>query len=180
MKIVQLKSLKHLGRDRSGVSAVEFALIAPILIAMYLGMADLSQGFMAQRRVDHIASAVADLTSQAQTVSLADLTDEFKVGNLMMAPFSSSGLKQRVTSVNCDANGKTTVLWSVGSGLTAFTTNSTLSVPANVVAKNQTVIRADVSYVYTSPVNYVLKTPITFTQSYYLRPRVVDSIPYTG
>jgi Flp pilus assembly protein TadG len=177
---LSLRSIRNFGRDRTGVSAVEFALLAPVLIALYLGMADLCQGFMAQRRVEHIASAIADLTSQATTVSAADLTDEFKVGGLVMAPFSSTGLQQRVSSINSDATGKTTILWSVGSGMTAFTTGSTTVVPANVVAASQTVIRADVSYVYTSPVDYILTTPITFTQTYYLRPRVSDSVAYTG
>jgi Flp pilus assembly protein TadG len=175
-----LKSLKLFRRDKDGISAVEFALIAPVVIAMYLGMADLCQGFMAQRRVDHVGSTIADLTAQAITVSASDLNDEFTVGKLVMSPFSATPLQQRITSINCDATGKTTVLWSVGSGMSAFTTNATITVPANVVSAGQTVIRADVSYVYTSPVNYVLKTPITFTQTYYLLPRVVTSIPYTG
>jgi Flp pilus assembly protein TadG len=176
----RIRSLKLFGHDKEGVSAVEFALIAPIIIAMYLGMADLCQGFMAQRRVDHIASAIADLTAQASTVSAADLTDEFKVGGLIMTPFTATPLGQRVSSINSDATGKTTVLWSVGSNMTALTAKSTVAVPANVVSANQTVIRSDVTYAYTSPVNYILKTPITFTQTYYLRPRVVDSVPYTG
>ncbi len=176
----RIKSLKLFGGDRKGVSAVEFALIAPVIIAMYLGMADLCQGFMAQRRVDHIASSIADLTAQAATVSAADLNDEFKVGALLMTPFSATPLGQRISSINCDATGKTTVLWSVGNNMTALTANATVTVPANVVAANQTVLRSDVTYVYTSPVNYILTTPITFTQTYYLRPRVVDSVPYTG
>ena len=47
-------------RDPRGVSAVEFALIAPLLILMYCGMAELSLAMMAQRRLSNIASAIGD------------------------------------------------------------------------------------------------------------------------
>ena len=38
-------------RDRRGAAAVEFAFIAPVLIIMYCGLAELSQAMMAQHRV---------------------------------------------------------------------------------------------------------------------------------
>ena len=37
--------------DRRGVSAIEFAFIAPVMILMYFGVAELTQGMMAERRM---------------------------------------------------------------------------------------------------------------------------------
>ena len=39
--------LHRLGRDRRGVSAVEFALIAPAMIAFYFGLAEITQALLA-------------------------------------------------------------------------------------------------------------------------------------
>jgi Flp pilus assembly protein TadG len=62
--------LSRFWRDRRGVSAVEFALIAPVLVIFYCGMAELTQAMMAQRRVSNIASSIGDVVAQN-----AQLTD---------------------------------------------------------------------------------------------------------
>jgi Flp pilus assembly protein TadG len=59
-----------LAGDVRGVSAVEFALIAPVMILFYAGMVDLCQGYMALKRTSH-ASAVADLASQSRSMTKA-------------------------------------------------------------------------------------------------------------
>ncbi|MCC7266817.1 MAG: pilus assembly protein, partial [Caulobacteraceae bacterium] len=42
--------LKNLFKDIRGVSAIEFAFVAPVMILFYLGMAELTMGLMAERR----------------------------------------------------------------------------------------------------------------------------------
>ena len=89
---------RRLATAREGAAAVEFALIAPILILLYIAMTDVTEAFMAQRRAQHIASTIADLTAQSQSVTSANLTDYFSIGALVMAPFPTTGLGQRITS----------------------------------------------------------------------------------
>ena len=59
----------RLGRDERGVSAVEFAMLAPVLIGFYFGMAEFCQGFMAQKRMGHVTSMVADLVARAVLIA---------------------------------------------------------------------------------------------------------------
>ena len=40
--------IPRLARDQRGVSAIEIALIAPMLITFYMGVTEMCQGFMAQ------------------------------------------------------------------------------------------------------------------------------------
>jgi len=169
-----LRSLRRLRADVAGVAAIEFAFIAPILITMYFGVAELTQAMIAQRRTSHAASTVGDLVAQSTCVTDANLTDIFTVGQAIVSPFPVAALKLRVTSISANAAGTTTVDWSVGSGMSGFGTGSAIAVPAGVISANQSIVRADSSYTYTSPVNYILPSPVTFTNTYYLRPRLSD------
>ena len=91
--------------DRRGVSAVEFALIAPIMILFYFGMAEICQGFMAKKRAEHIASAIADLVAQTDDVTTAELNDIYAASTQIMRPFPTGSLKQRITSVTKNSSG---------------------------------------------------------------------------
>ena len=164
---------RRLGRDERGVSAVEFALLAPVLIAFYFGMAEFCQGFMAQKRMGHVSAMVADLVAQEETVSIANLDDIFDIGGLIMKPFATSGLKQRVSSVT-RTSGVARVDWSRGDGLTARAVNSTITLPTDLIANGESIIVSEATYDYDSPVDYFMPGITRFSHIYYLRPRTVD------
>jgi len=169
-----LRSLRRLRADIAGVAAIEFAFIAPVLITLYFGVAELTQAMIAQRRNSHAASTIGDLVAQSTCVTDANLTDIFTVADAILSPFPVATLKMRVTSISANAAGTTTVDWSKGSGMTALGAGSAISVPAGVISANQSIVKSETSYTYTSPVNYILPSPITFTNAYYLRPRLSD------
>ena len=106
--------LKRLGRDRRGVSAVEFALIAPAMIAFYFGLAEITQALLAERRAGHAASAIGDLVAQSSTISNTEISDIFQIATTIMQPYPTNTLQMRVTSVKANAAGATTVAWSSG------------------------------------------------------------------
>ena len=169
---------KSLSEDRRGTSAVEFALIAPVLIVMYFGLAEYCQAMMADRKVTHAAASIGDLVAQTDQISTADMTDIFTIGRTLVSPFPTAGLKMRVTSVTVDANSIPKVDWSDGSGLTALNAGATVTLPKNsadtskpFVDKGETVIMSEAQFTYDSPVKYLVKTGIAFNEVYYLRPR---------
>jgi Flp pilus assembly protein TadG len=47
--------------DKRGVSAVEFALLAPFMIGLYLGGVEISDGIGIDRKVTLAAGAIANL-----------------------------------------------------------------------------------------------------------------------
>ncbi|MES2835077.1 MAG: TadE/TadG family type IV pilus assembly protein [Pseudomonadota bacterium] len=171
--------LTRLRGDRRGVSAVEFAMLAPVMIAMYFGLAEFCQGFMAQKRMGHATSMVADLIAQRDVITGAQIDDVFKVGTLIMKPFSATPLKMRVSSVTRGTDGIARVDWSRGSGLTARTATSTVTVPTGLIANGETVVMSEATYDYDSPVDYMMPTITQFSQTFYLRPRSVEKILYT-
>ncbi|MDB5432556.1 MAG: pilus assembly protein TadE [Caulobacter sp.] len=176
-KLAQL--IRGFRGDARGVSAVEFALIAPVLIVFYFGIAELTQAMMADRRVGHVASSIGDLVAQDDTITDAEMTDIFKIGGIVMSPFSTTSLKMRVSEITSNAANVSKVTWSDASNNTALVVGTTVTPPAGIIAASQSVIMAEVSYTYDSPVDYVMPAPVTFTKVYYLRPRRTDSVTRT-
>ena len=67
MSAVSLK-IKRFGRDKRASSAVEFALLAPLMIGLYLGGVEISEGISVDRKVTLAAGAVANLAAQTATL----------------------------------------------------------------------------------------------------------------
>lgn len=169
---------RALGRETGGVAAVEFALVAPLLITTYFGICEISTYINADRKVTQVASTTADLISQYVQVSNAEINDVFKAADALIAPFSSTGMTIIVSSVRRE-NDQFKVTWSDGHNITARATNSTISVPdANLIPKDsgQTLIIAEVTYVHRSPISTVFMEGAPATDVFYLKPRRVLAI----
>ncbi len=165
--------------DMRGVVAVEFAFIAPILILMYFGIAEFTEAMIVKRRVSHVASTIGDLTARVTNVTTADTNDIFQVARTIITPLSTSTLKMRITSITANGSNIAHVDWSDASNWTALTAGSTVTVPAGVLSANQSVIRAEVQYQFDSGLRYMLPNGLTFNQSYYMRPRLSNSVTHS-
>jgi len=177
---VHVKFPPRLLADRRGVAAVEFALIVPVLLLLYFGVVELTQGFMAQERAAHTASTIGDLTAQSTTLDQAELTDIFSLGDTIMYPYPTTSLQMRLSSLTADANDNVSVAWSEAQGMTALGKGSSVSnLPANVINANESVIMAETSYTYTSVFGQILPSPVVFNETYYLRPRASSTVTCT-
>lgn len=168
--------LTRLRGDRRGVSAVEFALLAPIMIAFYFGLTEFCQGYMAQKRMAHTTSAIGDLVAQTDAVTKDQLDDIFGIGGMIMKPFSTTNLTTRITSVTRNASGVAKVDWSRASGITPRVSGSTVTVPADLIANGQSLVMSESTYDYKSPIQYLMPAVTKFSSTFYLRPRRVEKV----
>lgn len=170
-----------------GASAVEFALIAPVLVMLYAAVAEYSQALMADRRVGQIAASVGDLVAQTDEISDSEIKDILTIGAALIQPYPSKGLKVRVTSVTVNAQNKPVVDWSDASGLTAHKPGDVVVLPLAkkakpsdpdrpFIASGQSVIMAESEYVYNSPIDYFISGGRKFDAAYYLKPRKSDKV----
>ncbi len=167
-------------KDEGGVAAVEFALIAPVMVLMYFGLVELCQAMIAERKANHVASAVGDLVAQVDTLNASDVDDIFSIGNTIMSPFPVSTLQMRVTSLTANAQGTPLVDWSRGSGgLTKLAAGSTQTIPLTLAA-GDSIVMTEARYSYTSVVQMVLPNALNYSEIYYLRPRRSDKVTCTG
>jgi hypothetical protein len=92
--IKKMKLLKHIMKNEQGIAALEFALAAPILIALLMGSIDTMHLLLSQQKVEKVAYTMADLVSQNDQVTSADMNDYFMAPNEIMRPltFGEDGL----------------------------------------------------------------------------------------
>jgi len=168
-RLARSASLARFARDRRGVSAVEFALIAPLLIAMYLGAAQLSLALSADRKVSNAALVVADLTAQRGTVNNAELADYFAAGRAMAAPFNAAGLALRVSSVRMHEDGQIFLAWSQADGMAPAAAAPAL--PDGLLVPGGSVIVVEAEMPFTTAFGDLFSSPVTLRDSALLRPR---------
>ncbi len=181
--------LGGLARDNRGVSAVEFALLAPILIAMVFGMSEICMAVIAQRRVSHSDGAIGDLVAQygnpqytsitaPPAISPSLMSDIFTAANLIISPYSTTTFQVRATYINVDSKNIARVNWSCApssqGGLTALAaTTAMTALPSGVISTTpgDSIIMAETMYNYSSPIGYILKSILKFNNTLYFKPR---------
>jgi len=167
--------IARLARDRRGVSAVEFALVAPMMVGLYLGCAEISDGVGADRKVSLIAGALANLTAQDTTISTTERDNILAAASAIVVPYAAGNLTMKVSCIKIDANKLATVAWgfsknttsrSVGSAYSFDSTNSALDV------KNSWLILSEVTYAYTPTIGYTITGTLTLSDKMFMSPRI--------
>jgi Flp pilus assembly protein TadG len=171
LKSIQ-RPIRSLAADQRGVSAVEFALLLPLMLALYLGVVELSQGIAADRKATLTARTISDLVSQVSNINNADMTNSLNAAAAVMAPFPVGNLKVTVTSVSIDANGKATVDWSDAFNGTARAKGSTITLPSGLNVANTSLIWSEVQYAYKPTIGYVITSTLTLKDQIFMRPRL--------
>ena len=168
--------------DKRGVSAVEFALIAPILIMIYLALAELTLGMMASRRTSHLATTIGDLAAQSENLTDANITDLWSIGTSMMQPFSTgTNLKMRLTSITMGSDKIARVNWSQAQNMTKYVKNDTISsVTTDQIAAGESIMMTEVEYDYDSPIGNFLPGTSKFTDTFFHHPRNGQAVTNTN
>jgi Flp pilus assembly protein TadG len=173
------RKLGGLAGDERGVSAVEFAMMLPLMLTLYLGAVELSQGVGADRKVTLTARTVADLVSQTASINNADMTNSLNASAAVMSPYPTSNLKVTVSSVKIDSTGKATIEWSDTYNGAARAVNSTVTLPSALVVPNTWLIWSEVQYSYTPTIGYVISGTLTLKDQSFMTPRLSADVKRT-
>ena len=165
-----------LHRDEDGISAIEFALVAPFLALLYFGCIELSLMMQTDRRVTSAASTMGDLVARAAVMSDGDIADVFQASRMIFEPSPIENARLRVSSL-VESGGTISVAWSdANENWEPHAPGTTMTVPANLVPAGGSVIFAEVEYDYTSDIGYVIDNTRILSDEFYLRPRRVNQI----
>jgi Flp pilus assembly protein TadG len=171
-----VQRLVSFARDHRGISAVEFAMLLPLMVTMYLGVTEVSRGVAIDRKVTLTTRTMADLASRVTSINNTDMSSLLNASSAVIAPYQPSPLKIVLSAVSIDANGVAKVAWSDALNSTARSVGSTVTLPSVLNVANTQLIWSEVSYNYNPTFGYVLTGNINLSDQIYMRPRLSDAI----
>jgi Flp pilus assembly protein TadG len=185
-------TLSRLRGDTRGVAAVEFALIAPVMVLLYLGGVELTRVIGADRKVSLASRVAADLVArESAAITEARLTTVCKGTQAMLAPFPTGTLNITISSIETSATGKSTIKWTrvfANGNCTASTAGtgplaagSVASLPTGLAVNGASLISASTSYDYTTLFRTIFDTAtVNLGEQSYMRPRTQNTVCYVS
>lgn len=177
----------NLRHNAEGVAALEFALVAPILLMLFLGSVEFSQALTLDRRVTSVASSTADLVAQSESVSTADLADIIQLANdiiesALVMNFEPNLFEVKLVSVVTDDEGVATVDWSYQNGGSEPYPNgsSYANLPTGLLGPLESVVISEVKYAFNPEIGKFLVGGVNLEETSYLRPRRSLSVTKTN
>ena len=185
--------LSRFAHARDGVSAIEFALILPFMLTIYLGGAELGDGMSVQFKVTLAARTVADLVSQCGNNSLdgqycdtanglpidtTSMNQLLGAATQVMTPYSANSMVVTVSELKFTGGSTSaSVVWSASNSGNGRTIASTYTLPPafqSLPSGTYYVILGEATYPYTPTMGYVITGTINIYEDSIFFPRNSD------
>jgi Flp pilus assembly protein TadG len=161
--------LRRLNMDKTGIAAVEFAILLPVLLTMYFTVVETTQGVTADRKTSLLNRTVGDLAAQSTVIDDAERNNIFNAARSVIFPFDRNLAQMSMASVVIDAAGVVKVCWSEGKNMPAPTS---ITIPAALKVPGTSLIVARSIYPYVPTIGYQMTGTFQLgNDAYYLRPR---------
>lgn len=169
--------LRRFGAAKEGLAALEFAIIAPMMIFLLLGSVDLIDVLNANKRVHNAASSLSDVIARDTEVSDDEIDGVWSALDLLMFPNTAANMQVRVTSVRIIDAATAEVVWSEGHNIGGRNVGSAVNLPAAMMTPGSSVIMTEATMPYSAPLGVLTAAPVTLDHTAYRRSRLVDPIP---
>lgn len=177
-----LLRLRRFVEDRRGIGAIEFAIVAPLLMMAYVGAFEITVAITSLRKVSRASATVSDLLTQSSSTNKATLDTMKDVVAKVVAPFpTKSAYTLKITGIAVAADGKAKVAWSRDQAAsTPYAKGSAVTLPSHMEAKDTFIVRTELSV----PYSILLLAPnldsrlnkINLSRTSYFRQRVGKTI----
>jgi Flp pilus assembly protein TadG len=164
-----------------GVAAVEFAMILPALLIMFLAAVDMGRAIAVYMKVRAATYTLDAITNQYTTIQSADMSAILGAAAVVLAPYSSSPVVVTISQIKVKSASEASVNWSATLNGTALVQKSSVTVPTSFASCNTYpcyLIYGQVSYTYTPLFTYFFKAAIDLSDSLYVTPRSSECILY--
>ena len=166
-----LRTFRRFHRDARGVAAVEFGLIAPILVLMLLGAVEITRAVSIDRRLTAVTNMVADLVAREEELAADDVTAIYDIARLVMSPYEAEPLK--ISPQTCSQSASTPVAQHRPSfnGGTQPARCQPYSLATGFLKEGTSLIVVEGSYEFTPLFGSSIIGPVEWTQTAYASPR---------
>jgi Flp pilus assembly protein TadG len=168
--------LDRFGTDQRGVSAIEFALLLPLMITLYLGGVEISSAVSADRKNTLVAHTIGDLVAQYTNITDQDKDNILNAAQWVVYPYAPDALKITVSSVCVDASNNATVAWSETLNGTKRSGTVTTSIPSALLVANSSLIWGEATYAYRPTIGWTITGTLNLSDRIFLRPRLSNSV----
>lgn len=161
-----LLRMRRFVEDRRGVGAIEFAIVAPLMIMTYIGAFEISVAVSMSRKVNRASSTVSDLLTRSKTTNTTTLNSMKDVTRNIIAPFPQHYYSLKMTGIAVDAAGSATVAWSLAwarekgknkdkdgnemeKASTPYTKGDAVTLPKEMDAKSTFIVRTELNVPHT-------------------------------
>jgi Flp pilus assembly protein TadG len=165
--------------NKRGTAFIEFALVLPFLVLLFLGGFQLMDAVSAFRKMGRTVRTLADLTTQSTSLTSSDADTILNASRQVMAPYSTTSAVLRITEIQVKSNGQSVVVWSRALNGAAYTAGSSITIPNLIATPNSYYVYSEMSYNYVPLIASQLVGTIPLNQSMYMSPRKSDSITYS-
>jgi Flp pilus assembly protein TadG len=168
--------IRRFSAAQSGVAAIEFAMLLPLMLTLFLGSVELSTGVAINRKAAIAAHTVADLASQYTNVTNADMTNILNAATDIIYPYSSTNLQTDVSELAIDGQGNATVVWSDTLNGTARTVGSSVTIPSNLATPNTYLLLGETTYNYNPSYSSAVTGTMPLNDQIFMRPRQSNAV----
>ena len=184
-RIPFLRKLARFGRDRRGVAATEFAIVASVLTFALLGGTELSRYTLRHQKIDRVSASVSNMVAQSSTMKAVDFTNMWAAAAEIAKPFDMGGATSKVivSFIVAETNSNYRIQWQrSGAGTMAQvsklgTEGGLATMPTGVTMKQGDTIVAVEVYATYAPFVFpeVVGSTLVYRRSFD-QPRLVDLI----
>lgn len=195
--------LRRFKRADDGVAAIEFALIAPVMLLIYAGMVEILLLVEADRDVTQAASVVGDLVAQNDILGIDDQTNYINAVLSILgtnADTSTNKVGIEVISYEAEDDGSggrdfnligysvfgqnytsdsqsEEVLNSSGHNTVSAIDFDPATISDTLFPNGSGIVVARVNYTYSSPLQYFVQSP-KLRETFFFKPRQSTLVPF--
>jgi Flp pilus assembly protein TadG len=111
-----MQRIRSFARATGGLAALEFAILAPMMVFLLFGSVELIDMLAVNRRVQNVAASLADVVSRDTEVTNSEMSGLWSATDTLMYPEPDTGIQIRVTSILIEDASTARVVWSEGRG----------------------------------------------------------------
>lgn len=166
-------------KDEDGIAAIEFAIIAPIMITMYFGLAEIASAISVDRRISHGTNVAGDMATQQPDIRLADIEEVVAASLRVMTVQDIGNVSMDIESFILPAEGQPPESRGrirVNNTGGSFTNFDATTLDTKILNETSGVVVTRTSYEYTPLKLRFLNTDITLQETFLLKPRRSDAV----
>ena len=166
--------------NEGGIAAIEFAIIAPVMIGMYFGLAEIASAISVDRKISHGTNVAGDLSTQQPELRDDDISEVLSAALRVMDVPNVSDISIDMESFILPAVGQAPesqgrVRLNAGAA-GSFANFDAASLDSKLLSATSGVVVTRVKYQYTPIQLRFFDSTITLEETFLLKPRRSDAV----